>query len=142
MGWGVLALCLVCQARAGQGLLWWTKLFPTRHNHSRLGMAGQVYGNRASKCKQRKKEVTDVQAWYHSARRRTHPQSASSLGVLEKLEGEKLGTLRPCSSVPVSLVRIVAHKDGGPAVMQRFVALWKLPRPHRRAHPSWPRSEI
>ena len=42
------------------------------------------------------------------------------------LEGEKLGTLRPCSSVPVSLVRIVAHKGGVSAVMPRFVALWNL----------------
>ena len=89
-------------------------------------MAGQVYVNRASKCKQRKKEVTDVHAWYHSARRRTPPQSASSLGVLEVLECEKLGTLRPCSNVPVSLVRIVAYKGGVPAVMPRFVVLWNL----------------
>ena len=92
-------------------------------------MAGQVYTNRASKCKQRKKEVTDVHAWYYPARRRTPPQSAKSLGVLEileELEGEKLGTLRPCSSVPVSLVRIVAHKGGVSAFMPRFVVLWNL----------------
>jgi hypothetical protein len=90
-------------------------------------MARQVYADRASKVQERKRRSTNVQYMPGPIQHVVElvPKVPTLLGVLEELDGEKRGPLRPPSTCP-SVARIVVHEGGVPATLPLFVVLGNL----------------